>query len=57
LQNLNTKELGRLVIYADVLTSSMYVTENRLEHGLAVIPRQQTQGQGIVSFCFPLACR
>ncbi|KAH0951438.1 hypothetical protein HN011_009394 [Eciton burchellii] len=45
-ENLNTNELGRLVIYADVLTSSMYVTENRLEHGLAVIPRQQTQAQG-----------
>ncbi|XP_026828059.1 biotin--protein ligase isoform X2 [Ooceraea biroi] len=45
-ENLGTHELGRLVIYADLLTSSMHLTEKRLEHGLAVIPRQQTQGEG-----------
>lgn len=44
---LDTKKLGRLVIYADVLTSSMRVTDcTLLEHGLAVIPRQQTKGLG-----------
>ncbi|XP_032674789.1 biotin--protein ligase isoform X2 [Odontomachus brunneus] len=44
---LDTKKLGRLVIYADVLTSSMHVTDcTLLEHGLAVIPRQQTKGLG-----------
>ncbi|XP_025160609.1 biotin--protein ligase isoform X2 [Harpegnathos saltator] len=46
-ERLDTKKLGRLVIYADVLTSSMHVTDcTLLEHGLAVIPRQQTKGEG-----------
>ncbi|XP_011695670.1 PREDICTED: biotin--protein ligase isoform X3 [Wasmannia auropunctata] len=46
-ENLSTKELGRLVIYTDVLTSSMNVINNtQLEHGLTVIPRQQTSGRG-----------
>ncbi|KZC12067.1 Biotin--protein ligase [Dufourea novaeangliae] len=46
-ENLTTKELGRLVIYADVMTSSMDVTDGHdLQHGLAVICRQQTQGRG-----------
>ncbi|XP_011314628.1 biotin--protein ligase [Fopius arisanus] len=46
-ENLSTKELGRLVIYGDVMTSSMHVVAGRqLHHGLVVIPRQQTQGQG-----------
>ncbi|XP_014489289.1 PREDICTED: biotin--protein ligase isoform X3 [Dinoponera quadriceps] len=46
-ERLDTKKMGRLVIYADVLTSSMHVTDcTSLEHGLAVIPRQQTEGQG-----------
>ncbi|XP_043280119.1 biotin--protein ligase isoform X2 [Venturia canescens] len=46
-ENLKSKELGRLVIYADILTSSMNVVAGRkLHHGLVVIPRQQTQGQG-----------
>ncbi|KAG7187870.1 hypothetical protein KM043_013851 [Ampulex compressa] len=46
-ENLRTRELGRLVIYADVLTSSMdVVSGQRLQHGLAVIARQQTRGKG-----------
>ncbi|XP_078036590.1 holocarboxylase synthetase-like protein isoform X2 [Augochlora pura] len=46
-ENLTTKELGRLVIYADVMTSSMDVVGGiELQHGLAVIPGQQTQGRG-----------
>ncbi|XP_077264687.1 holocarboxylase synthetase-like protein [Temnothorax americanus] len=45
-ENLYTKELGRLVIYADVLTSSMNAIDARLEHGLTVIPRQQADGRG-----------
>ncbi|XP_063990919.1 biotin--protein ligase isoform X1 [Diachasmimorpha longicaudata] len=46
-ENLRTKELGRLVIYGDVMTSSMHVVAgHQLHHGLVVIPRQQTQGQG-----------
>ncbi|XP_012287095.1 biotin--protein ligase isoform X2 [Orussus abietinus] len=44
---LSTKVVGRLVIYSDVMTSSMNVTNGRsLYHGLAIIPRRQTQGQG-----------
>ncbi|KAG8039225.1 hypothetical protein G9C98_003532 [Cotesia typhae] len=46
-ENLKTKDFGRLVIYADIMTSSMDVVAGcKLHHGLAVIPRQQTQGQG-----------
>lgn len=45
-ENLYTKELGRLVIYTDVLTSSMKAIDTKLEHGLAVIARQQTHGRG-----------
>ncbi|KAK2583668.1 hypothetical protein KPH14_009599 [Odynerus spinipes] len=46
-ESLKTKELGRLVIYADVLTSSMDVVNGQtLQHGLVVIARQQTQGKG-----------
>ncbi|XP_015514595.1 biotin--protein ligase isoform X1 [Neodiprion lecontei] len=46
-ENLSSEELGRLVIYADVMTSSMDVVANcQLHHGLAVIPCQQVSGQG-----------
>ncbi|XP_053994317.1 biotin--protein ligase isoform X3 [Hylaeus volcanicus] len=46
-ENLTSKELGRLVIYADTITSSMDVVDKYLyQHGLAVITRQQTQGRG-----------
>ncbi|XP_048504757.1 biotin--protein ligase isoform X2 [Athalia rosae] len=46
-ENLSSEELGRLVIYADVLTSSMdVVADCKLQHGLAVIPCQQVNGQG-----------
>ncbi|XP_047353177.1 biotin--protein ligase isoform X2 [Vespa velutina] len=46
-ESLKTKDLGRLVIYADILTSSMNVVNGqKLQHGLVVIPYQQTQGRG-----------
>ncbi|XP_031834057.1 holocarboxylase synthetase-like protein isoform X2 [Nomia melanderi] len=46
-ENLTTKELGRLVIYADLMTSSMDVVDGvQLHHGLAVIPYQQSKGRG-----------
>ncbi|XP_012528696.1 biotin--protein ligase isoform X2 [Monomorium pharaonis] len=45
-ENLYTKELGRLVIYTDILRSSMKAIDTKLEHGLAVIPRQQSHGKG-----------
>ncbi|XP_064549702.1 biotin--protein ligase isoform X3 [Drosophila montana] len=45
--NLKTEHIGRLVIYAPVLTSSMHVINDlELMHGLAVLPRQQTAGTG-----------
>ncbi|KAI4487632.1 hypothetical protein M0802_011988 [Mischocyttarus mexicanus] len=47
-ESLETKYLGRLVIYADILTSSMdVVNDHKIEHGLAVIPCQQTKGREI----------
>lgn len=57
-QNLKTKELGRLVIYANAMTSSMDVVKGcQLHHGLVVIPRRQTQGQGFYRICInPLHC-
>lgn len=47
-QTLNTTSIGRLVIYCDVVSSSMRVMSGNppLVHGLVVIPTQQTHGQG-----------
>ncbi|CAH0549555.1 unnamed protein product [Brassicogethes aeneus] len=45
-ETLETQSIGRLVIYSDILTSSQDVLQKTLSHGLAVIPRQQTQGKG-----------
>lgn len=46
-QNLQSEVLGRLVIYSDVMTSSMNVLSGvSLQHGLTVVPRQQTSGVG-----------
>lgn len=46
-ENLNAEEVGRLVIYSDIMSSSMDVVANcRLHHGLVVIPCRQTKGQG-----------
>ncbi|KAK3920863.1 Biotin--protein ligase [Frankliniella fusca] len=45
--NLKTDWLGRLVIYSEVMGSSMNVTGyDQLWHGLAIIPRQQINGRG-----------
>lgn len=43
---LRTKHLGRLMIYADVLTSSQRLLKEKLTHGLVVVARQQTEGKG-----------
>ncbi|KAF5283108.1 hypothetical protein FQA39_LY17415 [Lamprigera yunnana] len=43
---LNTVIMGRLVLYADVLTSSQFILASKLSHGFAVVVRQQTQGVG-----------
>lgn len=46
-QNLTTKELGRLVIYTDVITSTNNVIHGHfLRHGLVVIAARQTAGRG-----------
>ncbi|CAG7817407.1 unnamed protein product, partial [Allacma fusca] len=45
--NLTTKDLGRLVIYTDLITSTMNVFEDQsLKHGLVVVANRQTQGKG-----------
>ncbi|XP_017114657.1 biotin--protein ligase isoform X4 [Drosophila elegans] len=45
--NLKTEQIGRLVIYAPVVSSSMHVINNlELINGLAVLPVQQTSGVG-----------
>lgn len=43
---MQTEDIGRLVLYADVLTSSQHILSKKLTHGLVVIPRQQTDGTG-----------
>lgn len=43
---MQTEEIGRLVLYADVLTSSQHILSKKLSHGLVVIPGQQTGGTG-----------
>lgn len=46
-ENLKTENIGRLVIYSDVLTTSMDIIQNvSLKHGFAVIPCYQTKGKG-----------
>ncbi|XP_018901600.2 biotin--protein ligase isoform X1 [Bemisia tabaci] len=45
--NLKTKEFGRLVIYSDILKTSMALLAGpKMANGLAVIPRLQTRGSG-----------
>ncbi|CAG7722798.1 unnamed protein product, partial [Allacma fusca] len=45
--NLTTKDLGRLMIYTDLITSTMHVFEDHsLKHGLVVVANRQTQGKG-----------
>ncbi|KAF4520098.1 hypothetical protein B566_EDAN010327 [Ephemera danica] len=45
--NLTTEALGRLVVYADVMTSSMEPLSGApLWHGMAAVPRQQLTGRG-----------
>ena len=45
-ETLETEDIGRLVIYVDIVTSSQHLLCKRLRHGLVVIPRQQTNGMG-----------
>lgn len=45
-ESLTTDQIGRLVIYSNVMTSSQLLLNKNLTHGIAVIPRQQTTGTG-----------
>ncbi|XP_030749027.1 biotin--protein ligase [Sitophilus oryzae] len=46
-ETLNTKYIGRLVIYSDIMSSSHPILDhNQLTHGIAVICRQQVAGIG-----------
>ncbi|XP_075145553.1 holocarboxylase synthetase-like protein isoform X2 [Haematobia irritans] len=57
--NLKTRYVGRLVIYAPVISSSQHVvTDLELSNGIAVIPRQQTAGVGRSNnqWLSPLGC-
>lgn len=46
-QLLKTKEIGRLLIYIPIVTSSMDVLDKlTLRHGLVVIPKYQSNGSG-----------
>ncbi|CAH1132028.1 unnamed protein product [Ceutorhynchus assimilis] len=46
-ETLDTKYIGRLVVYSDVLTSSQALLQhNQLTHGVAVVCRQQLVGVG-----------
>ncbi|KAH8381902.1 hypothetical protein KR009_000835 [Drosophila setifemur] len=57
--HLKTEHIGRLVIYAPVVSSSMHVINNlELINGLAVLPLQQTAGVGRSNnqWLSPLGC-
>ncbi|XP_024214118.1 uncharacterized protein [Halyomorpha halys] len=46
-ENLKTEKIGRLVIFSDVLTTSMDIVQNvNFCHGFTVIPYYQTKGKG-----------
>lgn len=46
-QALQTKSIGRLVIYAPVISSTMSLVSNlKMSHGLVVIGKKQTAGVG-----------
>uniref|UniRef100_A0A2M4AKI4 Putative biotin holocarboxylase synthetase/biotin-protein ligase n=1 Tax=Anopheles triannulatus TaxID=58253 RepID=A0A2M4AKI4_9DIPT len=46
-ENLTTKKIGRIGIYAPIISSSMLIVSNlTLTHGFMVIARHQTKGKG-----------
>lgn len=45
-ENLITKKLGRLLIYSDVVTTTMDIIKESLIHGLAVTAKRQLAGKG-----------
>lgn len=44
--NLTSSHIGRLVIYADVVSSTQDICSNRLGHGVSVVGRRQLSGRG-----------
>ncbi|XP_028169574.1 LOW QUALITY PROTEIN: biotin--protein ligase [Ostrinia furnacalis] len=44
--HLTSSQLGRVVVYADVLSSTLNVTGTPLAHGVACVARRQTAGRG-----------
>ncbi|KAJ8709211.1 hypothetical protein PYW07_009037 [Mythimna separata] len=44
--NLTSTSLGRLVVYADVMSSTMHVTSAPLAHGVGSVARRQAAGRG-----------
>ncbi|XP_030376572.1 biotin--protein ligase isoform X2 [Scaptodrosophila lebanonensis] len=57
--HLKTEQIGRLVIYAPIISSSMHVISDlELMHGIAVLPMQQTAGMGRSNnqWLSPLGC-
>ncbi|KAF2360511.1 Biotin--acetyl-CoA-carboxylase ligase [Trinorchestia longiramus] len=47
-EKLETNEIGRLLLYSELMASSMLVVEGAtlLSHGIAVVPRRQSKGTG-----------
>lgn len=43
---MKTKDIGRLVLYTDVIASTQFPLSKKLSHGFAVIARKQTRGRG-----------
>uniref|UniRef100_A0A2A4JH97 BPL/LPL catalytic domain-containing protein n=1 Tax=Heliothis virescens TaxID=7102 RepID=A0A2A4JH97_HELVI len=44
--NLTSSRIGRLVVYADVMTSTMNITAAPLAHGVGAVARRQAAGRG-----------
>ncbi|XP_047511746.1 biotin--protein ligase isoform X2 [Pieris napi] len=44
--NLTSKNIGRVLIYADVLTSTQHIIEGSLGHGVGAVARSQSSGRG-----------
>lgn len=45
-ENLTSKKLGHLLIYSDVLTTTMDIIKDTLTHGIAVVAKRQLVGKG-----------
>lgn len=45
-QNLTSRQIGRVVVYSDLLSSTMAITGTGLAHGVACVARRQAAGRG-----------